>query len=168
MAESWDSRKMRWYFKFFPVYVGTGAAITYIAGDYRELRLKIPLSWRTRNYVGTIYGGSIYSAIDPMYMLLLMKIFGKDYVVWDKAATIKFKKPGTHTLYATFFITEEVLMDIKHQLALHGEVNHTFHLEIVDKEGIVHATVKKLLYLATKGHYKEKQLKRQGRINPTS
>jgi hypothetical protein len=113
MAESWESRKMRWLFKFFPVYIGTGATITYIAGDYKELRLKIPLSWRTRNYVGTIYGGSMYAAVDPMYMLLLMKILGKDYVVWDKAANIRFKKPGTQTLYATFIITDAVLAEIQ-------------------------------------------------------
>ncbi len=156
MAESWESRKMRWMFKLFPVYVGTGATITYIAGDYRELRLKIPLSWRTRNYVGTIYGGSIYAAVDPMYMLMLMKILGKNFVVWDKAANIKFKKPGTHTLYATFIITNEVLAEIQQQVAAHGEVNHTFHLNIVDKNGVVHASVEKLLYIASKEHYKEK------------
>lgn len=161
MAESWESRKMRWLFKFFPVYIGTGASITYIAGDYKELRLKIPLSWRTRNYVGTIYGGSMYAAVDPMYMLLLMKILGNNYVVWDKAAHIRFKKPGTHTLYATFIITDEVLSEIEQKVAENGETDYTFQLDIVDKAGVVHAQVEKLLYIATKAHYKEKLLKRK-------
>lgn len=161
MPESWESRKMRWMFKLFPVYMGTGASITYIAGDYKELRVKIPLSWRTRNYVGTIYGGSIYSAIDPMYMLMLMHIMGKDFVVWDKAANIKFKKPGTHTLYATFIIKDEELTSIKQQVIAQGEVNYTFNLDIVDKAGIVHASVEKLIYIATKEYYKEKLVQRQ-------
>ncbi len=156
MAESWESRKMRWMFKLFPVYVGTGASITYIAGDYKELRVKIPLSWRTRNYVGTIYGGSMYAAIDPMYMLMLMKILGKDFVVWDKAANIKFKKPGTHTLYANFIITDDELAIIKKEVAEKGEVNYTFNLDIIDQAGIVHASVEKLIYVATKEYYKEK------------
>lgn len=151
---------MRWMFNFFPAYLGTGATVTYIAADYKELSVKIPLSWRTRNYVGTIYGGSIYAAIDPMYMLMLMKILGKDYVVWDKAANIKFKKPGTSTIYAHFIITETVLEEIKHGLTAHGEVNHTFHLDIVDKDGMVHASIEKVIYLATKAHYKDKLSKR--------
>ncbi len=163
MAESWESRKMRWMFKLFPVYVGTGASITYIASDYKELRVKIPLSWRTRNYVGTIYGGSMYAAIDPMYMLMLMHILGKDFVVWDKAANIKFKKPGTHTLYATFIITDEQLAEITQQVAEQGEVNYTFNLDIVDKAGIVHASVEKLIYVATKAYYKEKLKKREAK-----
>jgi len=152
---------MRWLFKLFPVYVGTGATITYIAGDYKELRLKIPLSWRTRNYVGTIYGGSMYAAVDPMYMLLLMKILGKDYVVWDKAANIRFKKPGSHTLYATFIITDAILAEIQQKVAENGETDYNFQLDIVDKAGVVHASVDKLLYVATKAHYKEKLRKRK-------
>lgn len=156
MAESWESRKMRWMFKLFPVYVGTGASITYIAADYKELRVKIPLSWRTRNYVGTIYGGSIYSAIDPMYMLMLMRILGKDFVVWDKAANIKFKKPGTHTLYADFIITNEDLTKIQQLVVEKGETDYTFNLDIKDKDGVVHASVEKLIYVATKTYYKEK------------
>ncbi len=162
MPESSQSRRMRWMFNFFPAYWGTGATVTYIGGDYKELRLKIPLSWRTRNYVGTIYGGSIYAAIDPMYMLMLLKILGNDYVVWDKAAHIRFRKPGTHTLFATFIITDEVLANIRQQVTEQGEINHTFHLDIVDKEGVVHASVEKVLYVATKAHYKEKRRKRAG------
>ncbi len=161
MTESWESRKMRWMFKLFAAYVGTGASITYIAGDYKVLRVKIPLNWRTRNYVGTIYGGSIYSAIDPMYMLMLMRILGKNFVVWDKAASIKFKKPGTDTLFANFIITEDELASIKQQVADKGEVNYNFNLDIVDKNGIVHTSVEKLIYVATKEYYKEKLNRRQ-------
>src|SRR6266540_456863 len=58
MPESWHTRWLRWKMKLFPAWRGTGATVTYIAGDFRELRVKLPLSWRTRNYVGTIFGGS--------------------------------------------------------------------------------------------------------------
>jgi hypothetical protein len=62
MPESSQSRLMRWKFNLFPAYRGTGGRITYISDDLREVRVKIPLNWRTRNYVGTIYGGSLYGA----------------------------------------------------------------------------------------------------------
>jgi Domain of unknown function (DUF4442) len=88
MPESWASRKMRWGFNLFPAFRGTGARVTYIASDFREVRVKLPLNWRTRNYVGTIFGGSLYGAVDPHYMIMLIRILGPEYVVWDKAATV--------------------------------------------------------------------------------
>ncbi len=68
---------------------------------------------RTRPYsVGTMCGGSIYGAVDPIYMVMLIKILGPGYVVWDKAVSIQFKKPGTSTLFAIFVITNEELKAI--------------------------------------------------------
>ena len=106
MAESRHTRLQRWRFNFFPAYRGAGARITYIAADWREVRIKLPLNWLTRNYVGTIYGGSMYGAVDPIYMIMLIHLLGPDYVVWDKAATIRFKRPGRTTLVARFVIDE--------------------------------------------------------------
>src|SRR5204862_4735881 len=102
----------RWKFNLFPAYRGTGARVTYIAPDFREVRVRLPLSWRTRNAVGTIFGGSLYGAVDPIYLIMLMSILGRDYVVWDKAATIGFRKPGRTTLHATFNIDDAELEDI--------------------------------------------------------
>ena len=86
MPESWQSRWMRWKWAFFPPWRGTGARVAYISSDFQEVRVELPLSWRTRNYVGTIFGGSLYGAVDPVYMIQLMSILGRGYVVWDKAA----------------------------------------------------------------------------------
>lgn len=77
MPESLKTRFLRWRFNFFPAYRGTGARLTYIADDFHEIRTKLPLNWRTRNYVGTTFGGSLYGAVDPLYMVMLIKILGK-------------------------------------------------------------------------------------------
>src|SRR5512142_1349851 len=113
MPESLASRKMRWQFNLFPAYRGSGARVVYVANDFREVRVRLPLSWRTRNYVGTIYGGSLYSAVDPFYMIMLMKLLGRDYVVWDKAASIRFRRPGRTALHATFKIDDAELEAIR-------------------------------------------------------
>src|SRR5260370_31069378 len=105
MPESSASRWMRWKLNLFPAYRGTGARATYIADDFAEVRVKLPLSWRTRTLVGTIFGGSLYAAVDPVYMIMLIHLLGREYVVWDKAATIRFRKPGRSTLTATFKIS---------------------------------------------------------------
>ncbi|MFQ5777554.1 MAG: DUF4442 domain-containing protein [Terriglobia bacterium] len=148
MAESLQSKLLRWRFNFFPAYRGTGARVTYIADDLREVRIRLPLRWRTRNYVGTMFGGSLYGAVDPFYMVMLIKLLGPDYVVWDKAATIRFKKPGRTTLYARFVLAEEELRAIKAALEQAPSVDRTYYVDLTDAEGVVHASVEKIIYIA--------------------
>ncbi|HEX8738493.1 MAG TPA: DUF4442 domain-containing protein [Pyrinomonadaceae bacterium] len=148
MPESFASKFDRIKFNFFPAYRGTGARVIYISDDYHKIRVKIPLSWRTRNYVGTIYGGSMYAGIDPIYMLMLIKILGREYVVWDKAAKIRFKRPGKETLFADFLLTEDEIDEIKRLLETAKSVDRVYNVELVDKNGKVHASIEKTLYIA--------------------
>jgi hypothetical protein len=150
MPESLQSKIMRLKFLAFPCYVGTGARVTYIAGDYKEVRVRLPLSWRTRNYVGTIYGGSMYGAVDPIFMLMLMKILGPEYIVWDKAASIRFKKPGRGTLYARFTIDDAEIAAIHEGLGSEKSLDRVYQLQICDKAGEVHAIVEKTVYIRKK------------------
>jgi uncharacterized protein DUF4442 len=147
LAESAASRRMRWGFNLFPAFRGTGARVTYISGDFREMRVELPLNWRTRNYVGTIFGGSLYGAVDPHYMIMLIKILGPGYVVWDKAATIRFKKPGRGTLYARFVISEEEIATIRRLLETQPSIDRIYRAELTDADGVVHAEVEKTIYI---------------------
>ena len=150
MPENFATKFDRWKFNFFPAYRGSGARVLYIADDYREIRVKIPLSWRTRNYVGTIYGGSMYAGIDPIYMLMLIKNLGSNYIVWDKAAAIRFKRPGRETLFAGFRLTREELDEIKAVLETQKSLDRIYTVELADKNGKIHAIIEKTLYIAKK------------------
>ena len=150
MPESFASKIDKWKFNFFPAYRGSGARVVYLADDYREIQVKIPLSWRTRNYVGTIYGGSMYGGIDPIYMLMLIKTLGSDYIVWDKAAKIRFKRPGREALFAEFLLTAEELDEIKTILENQKSVDRVYNVNLVDKSGKAHAFIEKTLYIAKK------------------
>ena len=150
MPESRQSRIFRWLFNIFPAYRGTGGRVTYIAGDYREIRIKLPLNWRTRNYVGTTFGGSLYGAVDPFYMIMLIKILGPDYVVWDKAASIRFRKPGRSALFARFRLEEAEIAAIKAAVAAAPSVDRAYQVELADAEGAVHAIIEKVVYIARK------------------
>ncbi|MEX1246739.1 MAG: DUF4442 domain-containing protein [Thermoanaerobaculia bacterium] len=138
---------MRWGFNLFPAYRGTGARVTYIAADWREVRVRLPLSWRTRNYVGTTFGGSLYGAVDPMYMIMLIKILGPAYTVWDKAATIRFRKPGRSTLFARFTLEEEEIRKIRRQLETIPSIDRVYTVDLADADGVVHASVEKTIFL---------------------
>jgi acyl-coenzyme A thioesterase PaaI-like protein len=138
---------MRWGFNLHPAYRGTGGRVVYIERDYREIRVRLPLNWRTRNYVGTIYGGSMYGAVDPMYMVMLMKRLGPEYVVWDKAASIRFRRPGRTTLHARFHIDDEEVRAIREALERAPTVDRTYRVELEDADGVVHASVEKVVHV---------------------
>lgn len=151
MAESWGTRLARWRFNLFPAYWGTGARVTYIAGDWQEIRITLPLSWRTRNYVGTIFGGSMYGAADPFYMIMLIKLLGSQYTVWDKAAAIRFRRPGRSTLEAQFLMTAEIVDSIRAELVQVSKVDRVFSVELRSADGTVHAVVEKTVHISRRG-----------------
>jgi hypothetical protein len=146
--ESWSTRLERWKFNLFPAYRGTGGRVTYICRDWSEVRIAVPLSWRTRNYVGTIYGGSLYGAVDPIYMLMLIKSLGPAYVVWDKAASIRFRRPGRSRLTATFRLAPDLLTGIRDELTRVPKLDRVFVVELVDGDGVVHAVVEKTVHVS--------------------
>src|SRR5262249_57732615 len=108
------------------------------------------VKWLSRYYVGTRFGGSRSGAVGALYMILLMKILGPDYVVWDKAATIRFLKPGRTTLYARFVIEEGMVEEIRKALETEHSVDRVFTVDLADAEGAIHATTEKTIYIRRK------------------
>lgn len=147
MGESPGSRLRRWAFNLYPAYWCTGARITYLADDFREVRIRLPLNWRTRNYVGTIFGGSMYAAVDPVYMIMLIENLGPRYRVWDKAASIRFREPGRDTLRARFLLDQEELDEIRSVLETEPKTDRRFSVDLVGEAGEVHATVEKVVHV---------------------
>jgi acyl-coenzyme A thioesterase PaaI-like protein len=148
MAESWGSRLARWGFNWFPAYRSTGARIEYVAHDWREVRIRLGLSWRTRNYVGTIFGGSMYGALDPVYMLMLIRLLGPGYEVWDKAATIRFRRPGRSTLRATFCLDDAEVEGIRRDVSAGGKTERRYSVDLVDATGQACASCEKVLSIS--------------------
>jgi len=145
------ARLYRIGFNLFPAYRGTGARITHIEPDWSEIRVKLPLTWRTKNYVGVTFGGSMYGAVDPLYMMMLLRRLDDEYVVWDKEARIEFEKPGRDTLYATCRITDEELAAVEAELRGQESTERVYTTRLVDEEGVAHATVRKTVYVTTDG-----------------
>jgi Domain of unknown function (DUF4442) len=151
MPESLRTRLLRHAFNWVPAWRGTGARIAYIADDWREVRVELPLTLRTRNYVGTMFGGSMYAAVDPFYMIMLIRNLGPDYVVWDKAASIRFLKPARSRLFARFVLDEGELSAIRAALETARSVDRVYVVELLDREGVPHAVVEKTVYVRRAG-----------------
>jgi len=144
---NWTPRLVKFVLRFYGPYFGAGVRIIYISPDWRELRVAMKLCWYNRNIVGTQFGGSLYSMIDPHLMLLLMQLLGKEYIIWDKAAEIDFVRPGKGTVTATITISDEALAEILENTADGRKYLPEFNLNILDNDGEIVAKVKKILYV---------------------
>ena len=145
-----NARLFRFFMNLHPAIRASGGTTTYIAPDFSEMRVKLRLKRITRNYVGTIFGGSMYASVDPHYMIMLIHRLGPDYLVWDKSASIRFKKPGRQTLYATFRVPDDEVETIKRLLKLDPKIDRTYAVELVDKNGVVHAVIDKVVQVRRK------------------
>lgn len=131
-------------------YRGAGIAIETIDLDNYFIRIKMPLTRKNRNIVGTHFGGSLYSMVDPFYMLILMHHLGNKYIVWDKSAAINFLSPGRSTVYADIRISPDEISKIKRLAENHEPVLRSYTLNIVDEAGTRIAEVEKTLYIRRK------------------
>ncbi len=150
VGESLRTRLFRAAMNLYPAYRGTGGRVVRISADWREVLVRLPLGWRTRNYFGTIFGGSIYAAVDPFYALMLIKNLGEDYVVWDKAASIRFRRPGRETLYARFVLGEDEIRDVRAATADGTPSDRRYTVNLRTAAGEVCAVVEKVVYVRRK------------------
>ncbi|NQX82517.1 MAG: DUF4442 domain-containing protein [Flavobacteriaceae bacterium] len=159
ILEKFISKKIlyKYGFNYSPMYRRTTARIYYITEDLMNIKVKIPLTYKNMNYVGSIFGGSMSSATDPVYMIQLMDILGKNYVVWDKEVTINFKAPARETAYVDFLFTDKEIEDIKKEVSENDKMYLVKKLNITNKDGsVVFAELTKTVYIADKAYYKEK------------
>ncbi len=151
MAESLHTRFLRWRFNWFPPYRGSGARLTYIDATMREVRLRLPLNRRTRNLNGTIYGGSIYSAVDPIHAVMLTQVLGPaTCVAWTKEAHIRFRRQGRTALTARFVLEESEVEAVRADLILNGKAERRYPVELRDADDHVCATCDILVHIHTR------------------
>jgi len=143
----WTPRRLRLLLNLYPPYLGAGVRVTHVDPDWRELRVSMRLTWYNRNVKGTHFGGSLYAMVDPHLMLLVTCALGPGYVVWDKSASIDFKKPGTGRVHAVVQLTDAVLDTIRRQTAGGAAFRPQFAIDIRDEAGDVVANVGKVLHV---------------------
>ena len=135
---------------FWPPYIGAGIRVKKISDDIRTIDVEMKLRFWNRNIVGTQFGGSLYAMTDPFFMLILMENLGHDFIVWDKAASIQFKKPGKGAVHARFHVSAEEIESIRQRALSEYKVEPTFIVSIMDSEQVEIAQVEKLLYVRKK------------------
>lgn len=163
--ESFNTKLKRMLFNLFPSYRRGGGRVIFFSSDMKEIHVKVSLNWQTRNYIGSVFGGTLYAAIDPMYMIQLIWILGKDYVVWDKSAAMKFIRPVRTTVYGKFEISDELIDTIKTEVANNGRYVIDCPITLQDKHGEVYYTASKQVYIASKEYHKQRLEEKKNNSN---
>lgn len=144
------SHALRRWINFWPPFLGAGIRIKPVSPDMKAVDVEMKLRWWNANYVGTHFGGSLYAMTDAFYMLMLMANLGPDYVVWDKGASIRYRKPGTGTVRCEFRLTDAQLDDIREKLKTLIKYEPVFKVDVIDEQRSVIAEVEKLLFIRRK------------------
>ncbi|MGA3211761.1 MAG: DUF4442 domain-containing protein [Terriglobales bacterium] len=143
-------RHMRLLMNFWPPFLGAGIRVTKLRPDWQEIEVQMKLRRWNSNYVGTHYGGSLYSMTDPFFMLMLIECLGPNYIVWDRSASIRFRKPGKGTVSASFRLSDQQVAEIRQALEIQEKIDKTFNVDVRDESGATVAEVEKVLHVRRK------------------
>jgi acyl-coenzyme A thioesterase PaaI-like protein len=154
---------MRRLFNLWPPFRAAGIRVREIAPDFRSATVELRMKLLNRNYVGTHFGGSLFSMTDPFFMIMMMKNLGPEYLVWDKAGTVRFLKPARGTVTARFTLPEERIDEARRRTADGAKHEPQFRVEIVDEQGVTVADVEKTLYIRRKKNDGTQALEAHGR-----
>lgn len=143
-------RLFRHFMNCWPPFWGMRIHIVDIADDWTKVRMRMKLSLRNKNYVGSHFGGGLFAMTDPFYMLMLLNLLGGGYLVWDKAAKIEFITPGRTTVYADFHVTPDMLAEIRAKTESGEKFEPTYRIDVVDTAGKIVARIDKTLYIRKK------------------
>lgn len=124
-----------------------GAHITVRTIDDFTVESSMELVEANTNYVGTHFGGSLYSMCDPFFMFILMKNLGDGYIVWDKAASIEFVKPGLGTVTAHFHIPPQEIEALRQEILSVKKLDRIYSCTVNNESGEVVARLTKTLYV---------------------
>lgn len=145
-------------FNLSPMYRRSTAKITKVSEDLQKIEVKLAISYKNKNYNGSVFGGSMFAAVDPIPMVQLLHLLRNEFVVWDKSAEIYFKRPAKENLYADFEFTQEEIQNIKNRVQKEKEITIVKSTFLTNRNrDQIFCEVQKTIYIAEKSFYAEKK-----------
>lgn len=141
------ARTLRRVLNIWPPFLFAGIRVEFWSDDWRHARVRLGKHWYGRNFVGTLFGGSLFAMTDPFWMIMTMQSLGTDYIVWDKAGAIDFVAPGRETVYAEFHLEDSALDEIRAATAGGEKYLRWFESEVKTAGGELIARVRKQIYV---------------------
>jgi acyl-coenzyme A thioesterase PaaI-like protein len=134
----------------WPPFFFNSIVVTEISADWSVVSVTLRRRFWNRNFVGTHFGGNLFSMTDPFWMLMVMHRLGDDYVVWDKAASIEFVSPGRGDVHARFELATAVVEALRDEAKDGAKVLRWFDVDVLNEKNEIVARVRKQVYVRRK------------------
>lgn len=144
-------KALKWLLRIYPPFLFQRIWVREIHPDFKKVDVKIFKSLLNINSNKTIFGGTIFSAVDPFYAILIdqrlqLNGFNKT-IAWLKSASIEYKKPGLTNLRFTIEITETDFNECVDALKTRGRIMKTFSIQILNELNEICAIAKNEIYI---------------------
>lgn len=149
-----QAKWLRRLMNLWPPFIGAGISVTRIDDDFRYAQLRMKLKWYNRNYMGTQYGGSLFSMTDAFYAIMIIRNLDDKYYVWDKSANIEYFAPARGTVIANYKLDDQMLDTIKNNTDTGQKYLYDIPVEILDQDNQRIARVDKVIYIRKKPEYR--------------
>lgn len=134
-------------FAIFPPLVGAHIRLEQLSQDFRYARVAMRQRITNSNPWGVHFGGSLFAMTDSIYALMVKQNLGAGYVVWDKSATIDFRKPGRGRVWCEFRLDEPLIERIRRETRDGGKSEPVVDVHVYDRQRDIVAEVSKTLYV---------------------
>ena len=149
-----QAKWLRRFMNVWPPFVGAGISVTRIDEDFRQAQVRMKLGWYNRNYMGTQYGGSLYSMTDAFYAIMIIRNLDDKYYVWDKSANIEYVAPARGTVFADYNLNNEMIETIRKNTDQGQKFLYDIPVDIHDQDNKLIARVNKVIYIRKKPEYR--------------
>lgn len=141
---------VRHIMNLWPPFLAASIRIEKVSEDFHDVTVRLKRRPWSTNYVGTLYGASMYSMTDPFWMMMLQRTLGPEFAVWDVKGEIDHLVPGRQDVTARFHLDEQTLAEVRAATA--GQEKHLrwFEVDLVQDDGTVVARVRKQIYVRRK------------------
>lgn len=136
--------------RFYPPLFFQRIWVKSIAADFTSIEVKVHKSIFNINYNKTIFGGTIFSAVDPFYVLLFHQVMlrrGIKTIAWLKSASVQYLKPGHGDLYLKICISQDEINEAMYTLETEGKFIKSYPIQITDVDGHVCAELSNEIYM---------------------
>lgn len=130
--------QLKWILRFYPPLFFQRIWVVKIAQNFTGLQVKISKSLFNLNYNRSIFGGTIFSAADVCYPVLLHQLLshkGYKVAVWSRSAQVHFLKKSSYQINFSINLSDDDINLAKQALNEQGKYNRAFPINIYNSRG---------------------------------
>lgn len=139
--------------EMYPPFRAMGMQVLEVRDDWRLVRIRLPLNWRSKNPGGVMFGGWQAALADPIAALACARVF-PGHSVWTRAMTIDFQKGGSTDLELRFEMPHAQELAIRAELEARGRATPTFEYHYHLADGSICTLVRNTVAIRPKGYVK--------------